>query len=255
MTRSTYHSRGSKTGRFADVADTKSRLDIKVVLERELLPDIPARVSGPRRHALSLAAVHVDRQPLLRVELQNAEVPSRVPRAVRRHRARPRALPPVLSLVQPRAPALRDRPHDPGRPPPRPMRRSCTTASLGAAPGRCSWAIGKRTGTGEQPDPYDPYVATKRRAIRGGGTIRAIPVQVSPSGRSRLSGRPSASRRSAPAGTRCSPPARVPRQPGAIDRDHPQSTSSAARTSQARPSGRLPVISPALSIASASGSN
>jgi hypothetical protein len=163
MTRSTYHSRGSKTGRFADVADTKSRLDIKVVLERELLPDIPARVSGPRRHALSLAAVHVDRQPLLRVELQNAEVPSRVPRAVRRHRARPRALPPVLSLVQPRAPALRDRPHDPGRPPPRPMRRSCTTASLGAAPGRCSWAIGKRTGTGEQPDPYDPYVATKRR--------------------------------------------------------------------------------------------
>jgi hypothetical protein len=33
LTRSTYHSRGSKTGRFADVADTKSRLDINVGFE------------------------------------------------------------------------------------------------------------------------------------------------------------------------------------------------------------------------------
>src|SRR5512144_3285859 len=51
--------------------------------------------------------------PLLGGELQDAEVPPRVPRPVRRHRARPRALPSVLRLAQPPAPPLRDRPDDP----------------------------------------------------------------------------------------------------------------------------------------------
>ena len=45
--------------------------------------------------------VHLQRQPLLGVELQDPEVPARVPRPVRRHRARPRSLPRVRRLVQP----------------------------------------------------------------------------------------------------------------------------------------------------------
>ena len=43
-----------------------------------------------RRHEDPQPAVHLQRQPLLGVELQDAEVPARVPRAVRLDRARPR---------------------------------------------------------------------------------------------------------------------------------------------------------------------
>ena len=64
---------------------------------------VPAR--RPRRHQDAQPPVHLQRQPLLGVELQDAEVPARVPRPVRRHRARPRSLPRVLRLVQPRSTA------------------------------------------------------------------------------------------------------------------------------------------------------
>ena len=49
--------------------------------------------------------VHLQRQPLLRVGLQDAQVPARVPRALRQHRARPRPRRPVLRLVQQRSTA------------------------------------------------------------------------------------------------------------------------------------------------------
>ena len=62
--------------------------------------------------------------PYSEAQLQDAEVPARVPRAVRRHRARPRSLPVVLRLVQPPPPPLRDRADDPGRRPPRPRARA-----------------------------------------------------------------------------------------------------------------------------------
>jgi hypothetical protein len=64
-------------------------------------------------------ALHLDRQPVQRGALQDAEVPARVPRAVRQHRAGTRVLQIVLRLVQQPAPPLGDRPHDPGRRPPR----------------------------------------------------------------------------------------------------------------------------------------
>ena len=75
---------------------------------------------GSRHHENALAPVHLQRQPLLGVELQDPEVPARVPRPVRRHRPRPRSLPRVRRLVQPRPPSLRDRADDPSRRPPRP---------------------------------------------------------------------------------------------------------------------------------------
>ena len=82
-----------------------------------------ARSVPPRRsrdHQDPLAAVHLQRQPLLGSRLQDAEVPARVPRALRRHRARARALPRIRRLVQPRPPPFRDRADDPSRRPPRP---------------------------------------------------------------------------------------------------------------------------------------
>ena len=54
----------------------------------------PAR--RPWRHQDAQPPVHLQRQPVLGVELQDPEVPARVPRPVRRHRARPRSLPAVL---------------------------------------------------------------------------------------------------------------------------------------------------------------
>ena len=74
---------------------------------------VPARRS--RRHQDPQPALHLDRQPLLGGALQDAQVPARVPGALRLHRARPRVLPRVLRLVQQRAPPLRDQPDDPGR--------------------------------------------------------------------------------------------------------------------------------------------
>jgi len=46
-------------------------------------------------HQDTLAAVYLQRQPVLRSRLQDAEVPAHVPRPLQRHRARPRALPSV----------------------------------------------------------------------------------------------------------------------------------------------------------------
>ena len=64
--------------------------------------------------------------PYSRSAVQDAEVPARVPRPVRLDRARPRVLPRLLRLVQPRPPPLRDRPDDPGRRPLRPGASSST---------------------------------------------------------------------------------------------------------------------------------
>jgi len=57
--------------------------------------------------------------PYSEAQVQDAQVPPRIPRTVRLDRARPRLLPRVLRLVQPPAPPLRDRPDDPGGRPPR----------------------------------------------------------------------------------------------------------------------------------------
>ena len=64
---------------------------------------VPAR--RPRRHEDALAARTPRTTTRTRGALQDPEVPARVPRPVRRHRARPRALPRVLRLVQPRTTA------------------------------------------------------------------------------------------------------------------------------------------------------
>ena len=87
---------------------------------------VPAR--RPRRHQDPQPALHLDRQPLLRGAVQDAQVPARVPAALRLDRARPRVLPRLLRLLQPRAPPLRDRPDDPGDRPPRPRRAAARRA-------------------------------------------------------------------------------------------------------------------------------
>ncbi|MGA8718421.1 MAG: DDE-type integrase/transposase/recombinase [Solirubrobacteraceae bacterium] len=58
--------------------------------------------------------------PYSESNFKTLKYPARVPRAVRGHRARTRSLPGVLPLVQPRAPALRDRADDARRDPSRP---------------------------------------------------------------------------------------------------------------------------------------
>jgi hypothetical protein len=52
---------------------------------------------------------------VLRVRVQNPEVPARLPRSVRLDRGCSRSLPAVLPLVQPRTPSRRHRPDGPGR--------------------------------------------------------------------------------------------------------------------------------------------
>ena len=91
---------------------------------------VPAR--RPRHHENTLAPVHLQRQPLLGVELQDPEISTRIPRPVRRHRPRSRSLPRVRRLVQPRPPPLRDRAHDPGRRPPRHRGGAAPAARSGA---------------------------------------------------------------------------------------------------------------------------
>jgi len=60
--------------------------------------------------------------PYSESKFQNPELPARVPRPVSLDRARPRSLPSVRRLAQPRAPPLRNRADDPGRRPPRSRR-------------------------------------------------------------------------------------------------------------------------------------
>ena len=64
-------------------------------------------------------ALHLERQPLQRSAVQDAQVPPRVPRPIRLDHGRALVLPNVLRVVQPRPPPLRDRPDDPGHRPPR----------------------------------------------------------------------------------------------------------------------------------------
>ena len=64
------------------------------------------------RHQDPLAALHLDRQPLLGGAVQDAQVPTGLPGAVPVDPAGPRVRPTVLPLVQPPAPALRHRPSD-----------------------------------------------------------------------------------------------------------------------------------------------
>ena len=99
--------------------------------------------------------VHLQRQPLLRVELQDPEISARVPRPVRRHRPRPHPLPSVRRLVQPRPPPLRDRADDTGRRPPRP----CGAAAR--RPGRRA-----RRGLPAAPRTVRPQAAGARPSCR-----------------------------------------------------------------------------------------
>ena len=66
---------------------------------------VPAR--RPRRHQDALAAARLQRQPVLRGAVQDAQVPARLPRALRLIAARPRPLRRLLRLVQQRAPPRR----------------------------------------------------------------------------------------------------------------------------------------------------
>ncbi len=66
-----------------------------------------------------LPSTRVQRQPVLRVAVQDHEVSARLPRPVRLNRGRPRALPALLRLVQRRASSRRAGPSHPRRRPPR----------------------------------------------------------------------------------------------------------------------------------------
>ena len=68
-----------------------------------------ATARRPRGHALAEPPPGQRRQPLLRGAVQDPEISSRLPRALRRHRRRDRLLPLLLPLVQHRAPPCRDR--------------------------------------------------------------------------------------------------------------------------------------------------
>src|SRR4051812_19619117 len=59
------------------------------------------RPGDPRYCDICQEPLHLDRQPLQRGAVQDAEVPARVPRALRLERARPRLLPDLLRLLQP----------------------------------------------------------------------------------------------------------------------------------------------------------
>src|SRR6266511_953416 len=87
--------------------------------------DLEARrpvARGSRRHQDAWPAARVERQPVLRGPVQDAEVPSGVPGAVRLDPGRPSALSRLLPLVQHRAPSRWPRPAHTGRRAPRPGR-------------------------------------------------------------------------------------------------------------------------------------
>ena len=69
----------------------------------------------PRRYQDSLATSRLERQSLLRVSVQDAEVLPPVPASFRLHRGCSPVLPQLLRLLQPRTPPLGNRSHDTGR--------------------------------------------------------------------------------------------------------------------------------------------
>ena len=93
---------------------------------------VPAR--RPGRHQDALAALHLDRQPLLGGAVQDAQVPARLPPALRVDRTRQDLRPPVLRLVQPRASPFRDRADDASGCPLR--ARTCALRRARPRPGR-----------------------------------------------------------------------------------------------------------------------
>ncbi len=148
----------------------------------------------------------IQRQPVLRIPVQDAEVPAELPRPVHLDRARPRALPEVLRLVQrcspawragpahPRRRPLRPRPGRPGRPgrprrrPGRRLRRPPRTVRPPAAPAaeaadglmdqqaRAARRHGDARQAAAAADSYAPRLVTpgERRCARRAVTVRAL---------------------------------------------------------------------------------
>ena len=102
------------------------------------------------RESKQLAALQ-QRQPVLGVAFQDAEVPARLPRPVRLPRGRQGVLRDLLPLVQPRPSPFPDRHAHPVRRPPRPRRRRppspshVLTAAYAATPERF---------VNKQPEPF-----------------------------------------------------------------------------------------------------
>jgi putative transposase len=94
--------------------------------------------------------------PYQRSPVQDLEVSARVPRPVRLDRPRPRSLPWLFPLVQPRSSPLRDRPDDPGRRPPRPSDRDPRRT-----PARAHGRLRGNTGA-VRPPAANPARATDR---------------------------------------------------------------------------------------------
>ena len=93
--RETCERQGILPGQLTVHADRGSSMKSKPVARR------------PRGHQEPLAPARLQRQPFLGGELQDAQVPARLPREVRLHRGQPRPLQRLLRrLVQPRAPPL-----------------------------------------------------------------------------------------------------------------------------------------------------
>ena len=103
-------------------------------------------------------AARLQRQPVLRGAVQDAEVPPGVPGALRLDPGRPRPLPRLLPLVQHRAPSQRPRPAD--------ARTTCTTAWPSSA---------SRRGRPCSPRPTRP---TPSASPAGSPSRRRVPTEV-----------------------------------------------------------------------------
>src|SRR5271166_2841311 len=110
----------------------------------------------PRRRPQPLAPAGVQRQPVQRVPVQNAEVPQRFSRTVRLDRARPHLVQGLLRLPAARAPPFRARPAHTGVGVLRHRRRH---------PGRTSAGHGRRLR--RQPEPVRHPTAAPETADRG----------------------------------------------------------------------------------------
>ena len=125
------------------------------------------------RHPVPLPPARLQRQPVLRGAVQDAEVPAGLPRPVPLDRSRPGALPGLLPLVQQRAPPRRARPAHRRRRPPRPGR---------SRPGRARPGPGRRL-------PRPPRTL-RPQATSPAGTARHILDQPAPGQGDRHSVRP-----------------------------------------------------------------